>query len=399
MPQPRPLLQGNELVNSVARNILRGAQRVPGQIVGGGTDLANLLLGVVSGKGLEGADSSPIGGSKSINNLFGLETPSSGVVQDSVEAVGGLLSPAGAAKGTALALGGMIVPSRAAISAIQQVLATNMKAAGKTAKEIYDATGAFWGKHDGKIMKGIIPDNDAKFIFGGNLAKDATSGAVRIADTGKLSDILDHPKLLQQLKNDPQLADLADIEVRALVNSRSSASYDPSANGGKGLIKVAEHSSESDFMSSFLHELQHAVQYRTGMTGGQNPANFIEYGGRLDRAKKNISQQLADLDAKYPGGAGADASIFALNKQLTMDREAVINVDRKAYARYRQTQGEAEAKVTEEMWNDSRKIKSFDPDIQDGFTRDMIKTDALTVTPKFDMDPSVKAIIDRYQTP
>jgi hypothetical protein len=77
--------------NSAVWNALK---RTPGLLAGGPVDLANLVLGAITGKGIAGLVKKPVGGSESINEAFGMPA-SKDAFQQGVEAVTGMLSPSG----------------------------------------------------------------------------------------------------------------------------------------------------------------------------------------------------------------------------------------------------------------------------------------------------------------
>jgi hypothetical protein len=83
----------NAKSNSAVWNAVK---RVPGLLAGAGVDTANLLLGALAGRGLQGLSKKPVGGSESINEAFGLKK-SDNATQNAVEGVLGMMSPGGAA--------------------------------------------------------------------------------------------------------------------------------------------------------------------------------------------------------------------------------------------------------------------------------------------------------------
>lgn len=409
--------------------VLAGVKRTPGLLAGAPVDVANLVAGLASGRGLDGLVDKPVGGSRQLNSLFGLDGASGGVAQDSVEAVTGLLTPAGTAKAVVGAagagkvamkiaqnmdtistidprvyLGGMIVPARLAGDAALKKMLEFVRAEslpGKTSKQLYDQTGVFRGTLDPKKLKAIIDDSAAEFNKT-HPAWDARYGLYGLkagAGTVTVKDILKHPKLQEIFDKDTELGKIADYVVtKEPPGSGAYGSFNPNSN----VITLADRGSEKDLMSTFLHEIQHAIQYKTGMIGGGNPGMFVEYSGRVQRAqqqaRKTLSELVAEIGSAKPNSI-EEAKAIAKHEQVKLDLDAIESVNQRAYRHYLELQGETEARVTQQMFTDPRKIKSFDPSFPDpdaGIRAGDLKNPKDTVT-KYDMEPSIKALIDRYQ--
>ncbi len=83
---------------AAGQTIWQALKRTPGLIAGGAVDVANLAMGVLAGKGLEGLSAKPVGGGEWINEKFGMPA-SKDAFQQGTEAALSMLSPGGLAKG------------------------------------------------------------------------------------------------------------------------------------------------------------------------------------------------------------------------------------------------------------------------------------------------------------
>lgn len=388
-------------MSSFLDQVLQGVKRTPGIIAGAPVDVANLVAGLAAGRGLNGLVDTPVSGSKQLNAIFGLDTPSGGVAQDSVEAVTGLLSPGGAAKVVA---GGMIVPARLLGDKSMKTMMEFVRAESlgtKTAKELYDQTGIYRGQLDTKKLKGIIGDSGAKFIQGGAFRKNGSLYEIAQGTNDTVASLLDHPKLMELIKKDPELAKIADYKIIAEPpGSNAFGSFNPNTNE----ISLAARGSEKDLMSTLLHEVQHAIQYRTGQIPGGNPGMFVEYPGRVQRALTNASAAQIRLGKELTAavtGSAEEAKLIKQIQQLTQDRQTLQGINQKAYRTYLELQGETDARVTQRMFADPREIKAFDPAYPDPASK--VKASDLKnpndAFAKFDLIPGIKDLVDQYQTP
>jgi hypothetical protein len=396
-------MESYNMSDTFLNQVLAGVKRTPGLLAGAPVDVTNLVAGLAAGKGTEGLVDKPILGSRQLNSLFGLDQKSGGLAQDSVEAVTGLLTPGGAAK---VAIGGMIVPARLAGDKSLKAMLEFVRAEslpGKTSKQLYDQTGVFRGTLDPKKLKAIIDDSGATFNTT-HPAWDARYGlfGLKSVPGGKpttVKEILNHPKLQEIFDKDPELGKIADYVVsKEPPGSGAYGSFNPNSN----VITLADRKSEKDLMSTLLHEIQHAIQYKTGMIGGGNPGMFVEYSGRVQRAQKEARKMLNDawieVGTAQQNSVG-EAAAIAKHKQIKQDLDAIEGVNQKAYRHYLELQGETEARVTQQMFTDPRKIKSFDPSFPDRdatiYAGDLKNPKDPIV--KYDMEPSIKALIDSYQ--
>lgn len=386
-------------MSDILTQLTDAAKRTPGLLAGAPVDVANLVAGAVSGRGLSGLSDNPVGGSKQINSLFGLTSESGGVVQDSAEAILGLLTPGGAAKAV---VGGMIVPARLlGNSSMKQMMefvrAESLKS--KTAKELYDQTGVFRGQLDPKKLKGIIDDSASKFKAHPDFSVGSVSTTVSPQANIPLFDVLDHPELRAMADKDNDLKLLHNVKIQFESNPRYHGSYNPNTD----VITMAPASSPDDWMSTLLHEVQHAIQFKTSMINGGDPRLFLKDSSRLSDALMWIKHEKDDIAKKLSNvvtGSAEETALYARNKQATLDQQALQNVNNKAYRAYLELQGETDARTTQRMFRDPREIKAYDPDLPDpdkvikaSELRDPSKIDK---TKLFDADPTIKALIDKY---
>jgi hypothetical protein len=87
--------------------IWQAVKRTPGLIAGSGVDAANLALGLLAGKGLDGLSAKPVGGGEWINEQFGMSA-SKDALQAGTEAALSMLSPGGAAKAAVVGGGSVL---------------------------------------------------------------------------------------------------------------------------------------------------------------------------------------------------------------------------------------------------------------------------------------------------
>lgn len=415
-------------MSSYLDQLVSATKRTPGLIAGAPVDLSNLLMGLATGRGLSGYVDAPVSGSKQLNAIFGLDSPSGGILQDSAEAVAGLLTPTGAAKGAVLgaagisklalsamekaevtgALGAMIVPARLLGDKSMQMFRQfiNAESLGtKTAKELYDQTGLFRDKLGPKNVKGIIDDSKATLKTVPGLTVDANGVKLAPGTSITVKDLLNHPQFEELILKDPELSKIA--------NSKVSLETDPRYFGGythseEGAITMSDRGSVKDWMETLMHELQHAVQHRTGAIGGSNSRTYLEYPGRLKKATDNADQLATSAISKMnaavkSGDKIAEMAAHSEMNQLSQDAHTLKGVGQRAYRRYLDTQGEVQARATGDMFVDPRTIKTFDPAMQDPARQlraaDMKLPDLAPGELKFDMEPSIKALIDSYYKP
>jgi hypothetical protein len=99
-------------------------------------DLSNLVLGVLSGKGLSGVAEKPVGGSAWLNEKFGIQ--GEGLISDAVEMAGSSVNPAGLAKSLAILVPAIVTKDANTILKAQRALKK-----GADPAEVFADTGIY----------------------------------------------------------------------------------------------------------------------------------------------------------------------------------------------------------------------------------------------------------------
>lgn len=364
--------------SDVLRQIVSAVLKTPGNIVGGGVDLSNTVLGLLTGKGLGGFVDKPVGGSKQVNEAAGLSDKSGGITEDSLSAILGLLSPAGAAKsvaggvtagaallGTMAALSknapkgakiaGPMAKQRGVIGPATDVLGLNsaqeaaIKArlrAGEDPNKVLAETGAFnYGPRD-ETLRANIDDSQARLnllsgLFTPNSVNNSLVGA-RLFKDYKLSDVLDHPQLFSIFP------DIKDVKVGGQLGSFGGGSY---TGGNEPRIALgSQKETDMDLMlSTLLHEVTHAVQGWTGLARGTNPRAVLGVpDGDMLKIKDSIREKLKESD-KYMKLNPSQIET-KVNNLLRDELNTVRKAEDEAYKGYRRTLGEIDASYTELLY-------------------------------------------------
>lgn len=129
--------------NAPASNLLdkftAALKRTPGNLAGGAVDVSNMVLGLVTGKGLGGFVDKPMGGSKQLNELAGLPEPTS-TGQALAESALGMINPGAALKGTGLAVASLIPLMAGAKTGVKLATGPGGKQAGIIVPALPDVT-------------------------------------------------------------------------------------------------------------------------------------------------------------------------------------------------------------------------------------------------------------------
>ena len=333
--------------------LVEALKRTPGNILGGGVDVANLLLGLVTGKGLEGFVKTPAGGSEQINKAFGMgqgQNP----VQQAAEAVMSMASPGGMAKA-------IIVPAMLLKRPEQIRDATKLIKQGKES-EAWQKHGIYVDPLDlepktyvnaatARINPAAIgsrssPDKD-KFLvrtYPSNVTKDGTNyelaSKLFAAEYPKLGQILDYPEAYKLFP------ELQEIPVGNLFGGWKEASYNPQTD----LMRLGATDSLQDFISMILHETQHAVQKNAEFIPGGNPSQFYsspEAKLLIEDALKPLRKLTSTAQEgtyKLPAEREAMRSIINLIAPIQKPLE---NAAIQANKNYMSLGGETEARVVE----------------------------------------------------
>ena len=389
-------------------------KRTPANIVGGGVDLANLLSGLVSGKGLSGLVDTPVGGSKSLNTAFGLKEPQT-APQETAEMALSMLSPGAAAKGAALSLGALLVGMSGAKKGAKLATGPGAKQAGmivpasdildfqtfnKVTKElkagvdpeyVFKSTGAFKSPQD-DVLRAVISD------LGASIKPHALIGANKAT---QLSDILAHPELFSKIPI------LQYIGVKPTLGYRA-ASYTPGdfSQGIPGTMYFGGFSDQNDFLSAILHETQHGVQTYGKMGMGGSPDMFLTDKARLVKGQRAATTEYDRLlrelnDAADKAGVGrfsAESKKLPEHAKMAAVRKESIALDKvstNAIDNYLKLPGEAESRLVEKMRAEGKGAETFPPKFQSQFP-DLASELDLPSPYYLDLAPKIQALLNKY---
>ena len=292
--------------NSAVWNALK---RTPGLLAGGPADLANLVLGALTGKGMSGLVSKPLGGAESINEAFGMPA-SKDAFQQGVEAVTGMLSPGGAAKA-------IIIPAAVAKMTLKELRsAQSLINAGKV-DEAYKTHKVYEDPISGELLK-VIPDTNVKlsnkkFDIFTNASDKGTPTPLTVslgvtAPQTTLAEGLLHPELYAATP------DIGTTMLGAYTQRKMGGIKDYAEHGGAHFVPgnvnmppqiaagmtsrypgsiVNPENPFTTMVSNILHETQHAVQNKTGMPQGGTSSQFFTDSNRVKQAQKEIEAQWA----------------------------------------------------------------------------------------------------------
>lgn len=296
----------------ILAQIVRGIQRTPGNIVGAPVDITNLLMGAMAGHGLSGFVERPVGGSESINSLFGLDNKPTDPIptaQGVTEFVTSLVNPSGISKAMIVGLP-MVMRTGAAMEKFAQ-----MEQAGKSAAEMFKETKIYAGEKD-KLLRTALSDKDA---IVNEKAFDIYQGKIYPNNAMTVGDVLKHDKLFEQY---PQLKN---IKVDVMRGEPGEAAYNPAKN----TIFLAGANGYTEIRRAILHELQHGVQKTEGFSRGTSIPEQLGATGR------DIVSQLRKEQA-----------VATSDKQKSVLQEKIDALMNGAAQRYKHAPGEQEAAFT-----------------------------------------------------
>lgn len=313
----------------IANQLTAALKRTPANIVGGSVDLSNLILGLVAGKGVDGLVKAPTGGSKQLNEVFGLNDPGH-TGQQVAESLLGMVNPTAAAKSTALAVAsvlplmsgakagaklatgpgtkqaGIIAPARGAekVLGIESVVdrAMDMFNAGKSQWQIGTESERALSKmrNPGDALSVFIgPDKIPRIKIDSKNARIPQSAPVRVTteltDRGRMADFASLTKQALAGKDEflgpaiplsdfllhPSLYAISPTASNATVRHNrifdffndSSGGYDklgnlitiPGSAAGRG---ATNRDPMGEFLNTLLHESTHIVQEEAKVRGG-----------------------------------------------------------------------------------------------------------------------------------
>lgn len=360
--------------NDVLRQVVAAALKLPGDIAGGGVDLSNMVLGLLTGKGLDGFVDTPVGGSKQINDLAGLSEERGGLTEESLSAILGLISPGGAAKtaaagiGTAALLAKMAttgggrkeVPASASsqkgvIGPAKEVLGLSFKEHNRIKQALaqgYDRNRMM--REEGVFNYGAIDDSLRANVSDELASINQLSGLIRpsqyVPDTVALrpganlglEEVLSHPELFKVFP------DLKNVRVKPeFWGAGGGGFYDPSNNLiGLEPPNVAGSPTTGEQLDSLLdvllHETTHSLQNLTGLASGGSPWGRLGNSDEIAKAKGTLTRQHTDELAK---GKGARDVRKVNNIEQWLDKIGEAEIE--SFRRYRGITGELDASATE----------------------------------------------------
>lgn len=373
------------------QQLLSGLQKIPTAIAGGPVDLSNLVLGVLSGKGLSGVAEKPVGGSAWLNEKFGIQ--GEGLISDAVEMVGSSINPAGLAKSLAILVPAIVTKDANTILKAQRALKK-----GADPAEVFADTGIYKNPASKDLMSVISDANSRLRTENPNITQSpiSTGGptarlSLARGATSKLSDLLDHPELFDRVP------DLDNIEVRNMFGGFRSAEY----NSYEKLIRMGATNTPKEFQSILLHETQHGVQDLFDLPFGGNTGMFYANKPAFDEAASTILDLRTDLHKHVREGTISAKDAVPKGESLNDWIDLLDGARRSASKNYLSLAGEAEARLVQNMFETSADpvfAKMFPPNMMEaelgrfGITPDKLLNPADPL-PKVDQDPVIQAII------
>lgn len=203
-------------------SLLDAIKRTPGNIVGGPADLSNLILGALAGKGISGFVAQPVGGSNWINSRFGLESTKT-LADQTAEAVLGMATPSGMAKGAVLGLSPLVASLAAGMKGVN--VGTNLsKQAGVIApinKHVADTLGI-----QSVVDRVLSMAAEGKSTWKSGVESEKALREMR--NPGGALSVFIGPEGIPRLKIDPAVAQLAPSFKSKLFESYRSTPRDNS---------------------------------------------------------------------------------------------------------------------------------------------------------------------------
>ena len=348
-------------------------KRTPGLIAGGTVDLANLALGLLTGRGAKGLVDKPLGGSESINEAFGMPK-SNDVAQNVAEAALSMLSPGGAAAAGSKA----IIVSAALLKRPEQIRdAAKLTKAGK-ADEAWQKHGIYIDPLDlepktyisttgasinpAKVGQKGAADQDKFPILTSPNTFDKNKLNYQINDnypfTGvskfTLGQIVDFPEAYKAVP------DLQDIKVMSEFGGWKSGSYARDAD----IVRAGANDSLNDLLSVLLHESQHGVQKRLDFMPGGNSDMFYSSPAAKQEIQdaltnlRTLTNQAYALKGALPGEKAAITSILDIVDPI---KQPLEQSSTQAYRNYQRLGGEAEARAVQAQFANPQIFQTKSP--------------------------------------
>lgn len=274
--------------------------------------------------------------------------------------------------------------------------ALQMQKEGKSAREIWPATGTWVDAPDGMLRQEI---SDSKSYIKG---QDGTVlGALKYGNTP--DKVMSHPLLEKAYAMDSvrigspegmsSRGSMSLVEVKPslddLLNADELLSVKP-----KRISEINVSRNSPDQRSTLLHELQHEIQKREGFARGGNTEQFNNGLPYADLVKSSSRNQDALIRAREAGGIDP---VTGLSEKTL--RENVDGISKQIanwkdpYEQYRRLAGEAEARATQARMNltPEQRLATFPADSYDVPMDQLIVRKGLLGEPQMVADPLKKA--------
>jgi hypothetical protein len=375
---------------AAGQTIWQALKRTPGLIAGGAVDVANLAMGALVGKGLEGLSAKPVGGGEWINEKFGMPA-SKDAFQQGTEAALSMLSPSGMAKA-------MIFPAAAIGAKLKDVRAAQQLIKSGKANEAYATYKMYEDPVTGEVLK-VIPDTGAS-LNTSNPALDITqpwfsfsgpevpiSVSMDLLARQPLSAVLDHPAAYAAMPA------LKNVDVtRRFRDSKGNIQYPAENSGtsftttaGKPEISIGQHIRSAqisnpvdELIQTLLHEGQHVVQDAYSMPKGGNYKQFLAEPERVGQALREL--QRLEKEGKVATGYATDVLKKVFNESFDL---------------YQSIPGEVQARLVE-LQRATKDYTTHPLDLMKSMGVDASTMQRATTRPQLDLHPDVQRILDIY---
>lgn len=225
--------------------------------------------------------------------------------------------------------------------------ASKMLKSGKSEKEVWQEIGV--GKApDGEWRKEL---SDKKAEYDPEAFVDLKINNPEfdyLKDTQPLAGVMGHSELYKQLPY------LEDIPVHFMPNERMKgayAAYSPKHNA----ITVGDSHPEEKYLSSLLHETQHAIQEKEGFAVGGNARDFAKLKYEANQKIDELNNQMRSIVKKLddPSFTKEDKDILRSQyDQIMEDRQNLVSsAQLDPMQMYGHLMGEAEARLTQRRMN------------------------------------------------
>lgn len=139
-----------------------------------------------------------------------------------------------------------------------------------------------------------------------------------------LEDVLDHDELYRQY---PELRDQR-IVVDPSMDKDALGYYDPN----KDLLAISPMDSPDRFKEVLIHEIQHAVDFKEGLSFGANPRSFEVYERTKDQIDEINRRKLENYDKKLSRYIDDQDRPFSRRKIVDFLEKTVESLDEKTYS-------------------------------------------------------------------